>query len=120
MGIERLILVLENAGKMPEKCDNVTAFIGYVGDELKFDALKIVNKLRNAGISADTEFTGRSVKAQMKYAGKIGAKFTAILGTDELEKGVVNVKIWNRAKARPSISTKLRNFYRGINYGRIT
>lgn len=101
MGIERLILVLENAGKMPEKCDNVTAFIGYVGDELKFDALKIVNKLRNAGISADTEFTGRSVKAQMKYAGKIGAKFTAILGTDELEKGVVNVKNMESGESTP-------------------
>lgn len=111
MGIERLILVLENAGKMPNKCDNVTAFIGYVGDELKFDALKIVNKLRSAGISADTEFTGRSVKAQMKYAGKIGAKFTAILGTDELEKGVVNVKNMESGESTPVNIDEITKFF---------
>ena len=111
MGIERLILVLENAGKMPKKCDNVTAFIGYVGDELKFDALKIVNKLRSAGISADTEFTGRSVKAQMKYAGKIGAKFTAILGTDELEKGVVNVKNMESGESTPVNIDEITKFF---------
>lgn len=111
MGIERLILVLENAGKMPKKCDNVTTFIGYVGDELKFDALKIVNKLRSAGISADTEFTGRSVKAQMKYAGKIGAKFTAILGTDELEKGVVNVKNMESGESTPVNIDEITKFF---------
>ena len=111
MGIERLILVLENAGKMPKKCDNVTAFIGYVGEELKFDALKIVNKLRSAGISADTEFTGRSVKAQMKYAGKIGAKFTAILGTDELEKGVVNVKNMESGESMPVNIDEITKFF---------
>lgn len=111
MGIERLILVLENAGKMPKKCDNITAFIGYVGDELKFDALKIVNKLRSAGISADTEFTGRSVKAQMKYAGKIGAKFTAILGTDELEKGVVNVKNMESGESTPVNIDEITKFF---------
>ena len=111
MGIERLILVLENAGKMPKKCDNVTVFVGYVGDELKFDALKIVNKLRNAGISADTEFTGRSVKAQMKYAGKIGAKFTAILGTDELEKGVVNVKNMESGESTPVNIDEITKFF---------
>ena len=111
MGIERLILVLENAGKMPNKCDNVTVFVGYVGDELKFDALKIVNKLRNAGISADTEFTGRSVKAQMKYAGKIGAKFTAILGTDELENGVVNVKNMESGESTPVNIDEITKFF---------
>lgn len=111
MGIERLILVLENAGKMPKKCDNVTVFVGYVGDELKFDALKIVNKLRSAGISADTEFTGRSVKAQMKYAGKIGAKFTAILGTDELEKGVVNVKNMESGESTPVNIDEITKFF---------
>lgn len=111
MGIERLILVLENAGKMPKKCDNVTVFVGYVGDELKFDALKIVNKLRSAGISADTEFTGRSVKAQMKYAGKIGAKFTAILGTDELENGVVNVKNMESGESTPVNIDEITKFF---------
>ncbi len=111
MGIERLILVLENAGKMPEKSDNVTVFVGYVGDEIKFDALKITNDLRRAGISADTEFTGRSVKAQMKYAGKIGAKFTLIIGADELENGVVNVKNMETGEAIPVKINEITKYF---------
>ena len=92
MGIERLILTLEATGKMPAPKDCVDMFLGYAGEELKYAALKIVNDLRKNGISADTEFTGRSVKAQMKYAGKIGARFTAILGADEIESGIINIK----------------------------
>lgn len=92
MGIERLILTLEATGKMPAPNDCVDMFLGYAGEELKYAALKIVNDLRKNGISADTEFTGRSVKAQMKYAGKIGARFTAILGADEIESGIINIK----------------------------
>lgn len=92
MGIERLILTLEATGKMPAPNDCVDMFLGYAGEELKYAALKIVNDLRKKGISADTEFTGRSVKAQMKYAGKIGARFTAILGADEIESGIINIK----------------------------
>lgn len=92
MGIERLILTLEATGKMPAPSDCVDMFLGYAGEELKYAALKIVNDLRKNGISADTEFTGRSVKAQMKYAGKIGARFTAILGADEIESGIINIK----------------------------
>lgn len=92
MGIERLILTLEATGKMPAPNDCVDMFLGYAGEELKYAALKIVNDLRKSGISADTEFTGRSVKAQMKYAGKIGARFTAILGADEIESGIINIK----------------------------
>lgn len=92
MGIERLILTLEATGKMPAPKDCVDMFLGYAGEELKYAALKIVNDLRKKGISADTEFTGRSVKAQMKYAGKIGARFTAILGADEIESGIINIK----------------------------
>lgn len=111
MGIERLILVLENAGKMPEKSDNVTVFVGYVGDEIKFDALKITNDLRRAGISADTEFTGRSVKAQMKYAGKIGAKFTLIIGADELENGVVNVKNMETGESAPVKINEITKYF---------
>lgn len=51
------------------------------------------------------------MKAQMKYAGKIGAKFTAILGTDELEKGVVNVKNMESGESTPVNIDEITKFF---------
>lgn len=92
MGLERLILTLEAAGKLPECSEVPDLFLAYTGLDSKLAALKTVNDLRRAGISADTDFLGRSVKAQMKYADKTGAKFTAVLGDDEIAKGEINLK----------------------------
>lgn len=92
MGLERLILTLDAAGKLPESNEVPDLFLAYIGSDSKLAALKIVNDLRRAGISADTDFLGRSVKAQMKYADKTGAKFTAVLGDDEIAKGEINLK----------------------------
>ena len=52
----------------------------------------VVAKLRNEGIYAETDLVGRSLKAQMKYADKIGAKYTLILGDSELESGKAQLK----------------------------
>lgn len=112
MGIERLILTLEATGKMPAPNDCVDMFLGYVGEELKYAALKIVNDLRKSGISADTEFTGRSVKAQMKYAGKIGARFTAILGADEIESGIINIKNMTDGSVKAVAISDITGFFK--------
>lgn len=53
---------------------------------------KLVFDLRNSGISAERDYLLRSVKAQMKYANKTGAKFSAVIGDDDIEKGSVSVK----------------------------
>ncbi len=92
MGLERLILTLEAVGKMPSDGDNIDLFLGYIGDEAKLPALKIVNALRKAGVACDTDFLGRSVKAQMKFADKTNAKYTAILGGEEIADGKIKLK----------------------------
>ncbi len=85
MGIERLLMVMENQGvKFPErKVPDI--YIGTMGESARLAATKICMRLRDEGFSAVTDVTGRSVKAQMKYADKIGALYSIILGDNELE-----------------------------------
>ncbi len=84
MGIERLLMVMEsqNAPFPERKVPDI--YIGTMGEDARIAATKICRRLREEGFSAITDVTGRSVKAQMKYADKIGAKFSIILGDNEL------------------------------------
>ena len=92
MGTGRLKMVMEAQGiNLPEDkpCD---IYLVPMDEEASLEAMKMVTDLRSNGIHAQTDVVGRSLKAQMKYADKIGAKFTAVIGSDELAKGVVAVK----------------------------
>ena len=62
------------------------------GENAERFAEKLVYDLRKKGISAETELLGRSVKAQMKYADKIGARYSVIIGDDEISDGVLKLK----------------------------
>ncbi|MGN0660176.1 MAG: histidine--tRNA ligase [Oscillospiraceae bacterium] len=87
LGISRLILLMEAQGLdfMPQrKCD---IYVAPIGDSASKKAVAIVNLLRREGFFAETDLVGRSVKAQMKYADKIGAAFTLVLGDNEIESG---------------------------------
>ena len=92
LGLERLQLLME-AQKLPfpepERC---SLYLASMGDRALQTAVRIVAALRQEGVYAELDVVGRSVKAQMKYAGKIGAKFTAVLGDSELESGKVMLK----------------------------
>lgn len=92
MGIERLLMVLEAQGieiPTPEPCD---IYIASIGEEASVFALKLATDLRNEGFYAECDTVGRSVKAQMKYADKISARFSMVLGDDELNKNKATVK----------------------------
>lgn len=92
MGLERLMLLMDNQGlPYPEK-EKCELFIASMGDAALSKAAQIVGTLRREGIFAEFDVVGRSVKAQMKYANKIGAKFTVVLGDSELESGKVTLK----------------------------
>jgi histidyl-tRNA synthetase len=67
-------------------------FVATMGEAARPAGLKLLYELRAAGISADTDYLGRSLKAQMKYAGKQSARFVVILGEDEVKNGVAAVK----------------------------
>ena len=63
-----------------------------MGDNAKKEAQKIVDCLRDKDISAQTDLMDRSVKAQMKYANKLGVKYVVVLGDSELESGTIELK----------------------------
>ena len=91
MGLERVIYFLnlqgvELGGVVPPQL-----YVGMMGD-VKTEAFKLITSLRDAGISVETDYLDKSVKAQMKYANKIHAGYVVIIGEDELRSGRVNVK----------------------------
>ncbi len=92
MGIERLLLTLENNKIEIPFEDEIDIFIVSIGDNAEKEAFKILCDLRKNGISADKDHVGRSFKAQFKYANKINANYTIVIGDDEIEKGVVALK----------------------------
>lgn len=92
LGIERIINELTAEGVELEPEPQVELYVGILGKEAKAEAFKIVQKLRGDGIIVETDYMDRSVKAQMKYANKIGAKNTVIIGADELANNKANVK----------------------------
>ncbi len=91
MGIERVLMLLDGEGIELPRPDLYDVFVTYMGDH-KVDAFALVQALRDAGVKADMDHTGRSLKAQFKYANKVAARLTATLGDDEVANGVVKVK----------------------------
>lgn len=91
-GIERLLLVQEAENGPMEDMPSRDIFIGAIGDKAKLKAHAMVHQLRQNGISAEADHMKRSVKAQMKYADRIGAKFSMIIGDNEIEAGKANLK----------------------------
>ena len=91
-GMERLIIVRDAENNAPLAPATRDIFIGYRGDEAMMAAFKLVNDLRQAGISAESDHLQRSIKAQMKYANKIGARYSMIIGESELQEQSVRVK----------------------------
>lgn len=93
LGLERLLMVLENEHLLDEIIDDGIGFyIAPIGDKATSRALKLVTQLRNEGYSAECDLVGRSIKAQMKYADKISAGFVVVIGDSELESGQVIAK----------------------------
>ena len=91
-GLERLLLVLENTNTLNAPKENSLVYIAPMGDKAKKEAQKIVDSLRDKDISAQTDLMDRSVKAQMKYANKLGVKYVVVLGDSELESSEVELK----------------------------
>lgn len=91
-GLERLLLVLESQNLLPEKNRAVDAYVVALGETAQAEGFKLLNSLRQQGLSAAMDFAGRSMKAQMKQANKLGAKYSVILGEDEIAEGVVMLR----------------------------
>lgn len=91
-GLERLLLALESQNLLPEKNRSVDAYVVALGEAAQAEGFKLLNSLRQQGLSAAMDFAGRSMKAQMKQANKLGAKYSVILGEDEIAEGVAMLR----------------------------
>ena len=92
LGLERVLLQLrelEAPMPTPEPC---ALYIANRGDEALTRAAQLANELRAEGLSAQFDIVGRSLKAQMKYADKLGARFTLVLGEEELQTRCARLK----------------------------
>ena len=92
LGMERLLLTLEEQGVQLPQPAGAQVFVGHIGDAAALAAQKLVCDLRAAGLTAEKDHLGRSVKAQMKYANKINAQYSLILGDEEIVQKQVRLK----------------------------
>lgn len=92
LGIERLLLTLENNSILLDKENVIDVFIVVVGDHLQGTAVKLLRDLRKNGIKGQMDLLGRNMKSQLKYANKMNAAFTLIIGDDELKDNSIMLK----------------------------
>ena len=92
IGMERVLLALEKQNLLPEVKDSLDVLVVSLGKEAQDLAFKILCDLRAKKIKADMDFAGRSLKAQMKQANKLSAKFAVIIGEDEVKEASVMLK----------------------------
>jgi histidyl-tRNA synthetase len=90
-GVERMLTALEDMGVMKGEEPGPSVYVVSLGDEAELVAAAIAAELRKT-LSVEADYQGRSLKAQMKEAGKLGAGHVVIVGEDELSRGVAVVK----------------------------
>ena len=91
-GIERLLILMENTGATFPDEQKPLIYIAGMDDKSRAKAFEIAAYLRGKGVNAEIDLMERSVKAQFKYADKLGARFVAAIGENELNAGEVNIK----------------------------
>ena len=92
MGVERLLLAAENQGVEIPNAASPMVFLAALGDNVRPIAVRMLAELREAGVAADMDYSAKSLKAQMKLANKLGARFAVILGEDELARNAASVR----------------------------
>lgn len=112
-GIERLLLVMEVTGVEIPRPEGPTAYLAGLDDACREKAFGLCVKLRAAGIAAETDHMKRSVKAQFKYADKLGAKYVAVIGGNELESGAMNVKRMATSESETVTFENAVEYFRG-------
>lgn len=92
MGIERLLILLENLGLSCGEKNKIDVYLAPICEDGKSLALKLAQALRKNNLNVEQDLMNRSVKAQMKYADKINAKYVIMIGEDELKNNALVVK----------------------------
>ena len=92
MGITRIILAMREAGLADIKSPSPKLYIAALGERAMVKGLEITERMRRCGNICECDIVGRSLKAQMKYANKIGAGYTLIIGDSEIDSGVAQLR----------------------------
>ncbi len=110
MGVERLLLVMENEGVVIQPPPVTDVFLCTHGEQARLRASALVNDLRKNGFRADMDHCARSIKAQFKYADKLGAKFVAVIGESEMEEGTAALKTMETGEERVVHQNDIKKF----------
>lgn len=100
IGLERILLILENQGVTLEAAKPLDVYFVALGESADLEITKQLFRLRSLGFSAERDYLGRKMKAQMKSADRMSARYTAILGEDELNNGVIALKSMETGEQR--------------------
>ncbi|QCT02020.1 histidyl-tRNA synthetase [Paenibacillus algicola] len=100
IGLERIMLILEHQSIELNAVKPLDVYLVALGEAAEKEITKIIFQLRSAGISAERDYQGRKMKAQMKSADRLQARYTAILGDDELAKGEIALKSMETGEQR--------------------
>ena len=92
LGIERLMIVMEATGAFMPENETPDVLVAFLGERGRAGAQKLVHDLRKQGIFAMTDVAERNLKGQFKYADRVGAKYTVVLGDEELDSGELTLK----------------------------
>ena len=92
LGIERLLLLMEANGSEIPMPEPTKVFVAFMGDRAKALGQKILHDLHLADISAQMDLNARNLKGQLKYAARLGTRYTVVIGDDEIDRGVVQLK----------------------------
>lgn len=114
MGMERLLLVAESFCPIPAPAP-LDVYVAALGEGTREKGLAFANALRAAGVKTEFDHAGRSFKAQFKYADKLGARFVAVLGGDELARGIVKLKNMAKGTERELLLDDLAGIINAIN-----
>jgi histidyl-tRNA synthetase len=100
-GIERVLLTLEAIGSPLAAAPARPVFVATMGEGTRASGLRLLAHLRDAGIPSDIDYLGRSLKAQLKQAGRLNARHVLILGEDELKAGTATLRDMDAASQEP-------------------
>ena len=92
MGKERILMTMEACGVEIPQPEPPEVFIAFMGDQPKAFALKLMHDLRLAGVAVQMDVMGRNFKNQFKYANRVNAAKTVIIGENELNEGKLQIK----------------------------
>lgn len=92
MSIERLLMALEAEGVELPVDEDLDCYVVALGEEAQVEAVRLADSMRLAGLQVDKDYLGKKMKAQFKSADRLNAKYVLVLGEQELENGVINVK----------------------------